>query len=101
MLTILINHYIFSLNLMFIRTIQHLNNFVFETIAVKYPEHNGWEFSILISLHPNVVDLRYFKHWILWDKILNKFEISKEKHLRLERYAIIKFEFVAETQFLL
>ena len=48
------------------------------------------DFLILIYLQLNVVDLRYFKLWILLDQII--------LNLGYKDIGIIKFEFVAKTK---
>ena len=49
-----------------------------------------------LSLQPNVVDLRYFKLWILIDIIYLKLKVS----LGCKDISIMKFVFVAKTEFL-
>ena len=54
--------------------------------------------SLPQTLVPHVVDLRYFKLWIMFDQI-NKFEISKVYTIRLQKYR--KFDLrQRKTQFL-
>ena len=56
-------------------------------------------FPIPISDQAKVVDLRYFKIYILLDQKI--WEISKVYIIRLQRYmGILPFEFAAKTQFI-
>ena len=55
------------------------------------------DFLIPISLQPNVVDLRYFKLWILLHQIILVWNIKTSGSIDI---GIRTFEFVAKTQFL-
>ena len=59
------------------------------------------DFIITISLQPNVVDLRYFKLWIIY-VISNSLSLKYQEFPTFDSQdiGIRKFEFVAKTQFL-
>ena len=58
--------------------------------------HKLW-FSNFYTLQPNVVDLRYFKLWILLHQIILVWNIKTSGSIDI---GIRTFEFVAKTQFL-
>ena len=56
------------------------------------------DFIIPLSLQPNVVDLRYFKLWIMFDQMIFKFVIIKGLQNQVTKIkGIWKFEFVVKT----
>ena len=65
-------------------------NWVFDTNS---------DFIIPISLQPIVVDLRYFKIWILLHQIILVWNIKSLQH-QFPKIGIRKFEFVTKAQFL-